>query len=487
MDIIFSAQLASTSSNTTISHGASQQSTARLAELSEYVKTTKPDRALLPHEGLGEDRIRRFSDFPKVSFWTEHKWHVWLNGGGGSAQVGMPAGLLGKATKETSRRRRFLEDINGLPLESSYVHRMRDFCRAFAKMMEQRAYAPPTWREVDLHVAELFYDAIRKKFPEVQLCEGNWKADNLMSQVYYDWKRPSRATKRPRDANENDSKQQQVSLFEAKYSIPPSDTAPMPGPSLAKKARKNSPMPLQDVKSLDAGARADKGKGVAKNPLLIQDDLHHAIASPQASSVLPAASGVTSTGSAGVGQAQAQIEKREGDDAGASDKVPTAQPRNDERSAPPAVGTASVDIAEPIAGEGRVTVDPPEVSKSVAGVQVPTHQRKDSREKPWPPPEDTIQPKWVYARHWAAENPSSTRQTFEDHYKKLSPAERKYAHKVSKSTSMYGSADRSMMVQKCEQTLRSHVVREDAGYNLAFGFRNAAASCPSSGQNSPRE
>ncbi|OSD00950.1 hypothetical protein PYCCODRAFT_1426160 [Trametes coccinea BRFM310] len=354
---------------------------AELARLAEYVKASKPDRALLPDECLGEDRIRRFSDFPKVAFWTEHKWHKWFKGAGGSAQVGQPAGLLGKAAQENSRRRRFLEDINGDQLESSYVHRMREFCRSFANTMEQRGFTPSTWRDVDLHVAELFYDAMRKKFPEVQLCEGNWKAEHLMSQVYYDWKRPSRGTKRP-SGGTNENRPHTVSLSEAKYLIPPVDmpSSAAPGPSSSKKARVESPAPTPPPMATLDVVRADKGKAVAINHLLMADDLDHTIITPSDVIITPCES-----------------------------RPP--EPPVDEPSAGPIASTAATvhargeDSALPLATTAVLATEPTGTTgRSTSGAHVPTtasQQRKETKatRKPWPPAEDNVQPKSVASSH----------------------------------------------------------------------------------------
>ncbi|CDO78077.1 hypothetical protein BN946_scf185020.g3 [Trametes cinnabarina] len=376
---------------------------AELARLAEYVKVSKPDRALLPDECLGEDRIRRFSDFPKVAFWTEHKWYKWFKGAGGSAQVGQPAGLLGKATQENSRRRRFLEDINGDQLESSYVHRMCEFCRSFANTMEQRGFTPSTWRDVDLHVAELFYDAMRKKFPEVQLCEGNWKAEHLMSQVYYDWKRPSRGTKRP-SGGTNENHPHTVSLSEAKYLIPPVDmpSSAAPGPSSSKKARVESPAPMPPPMATLDVVRADKGKAVAIDHLLMADDLDHTIITPSDVIITPC---------------ESRPPEPPVDEPSAGPSVVADRPHADaavcdiERDGPCAVASTAAtvhargeDSALPLATTAVLATEPTGTTRSTLGAHVPTtasQQRKETKatRKPWPPAEDNVQPKSVASSH----------------------------------------------------------------------------------------
>ncbi|OSD03936.1 hypothetical protein PYCCODRAFT_1433846 [Trametes coccinea BRFM310] len=444
-------------------------------DLMAYVKSIKPDHALTENEGLGEDHVRRFSDYPNVRFWTESRWTKWLKeqDRDGAARVGQSAGLRGKATKSESKRRRFLEDADGHELDPDYISRMREFCRSFAKMMARRGCLPATWKDVDLHIAELFHDALRMKFPEIQLCDGNWKANLLMSQVYYDWKRPRPTHGTKRAASPHDMPADAAELADAKFtisatrgSVPPTKILRVASPQatshsvitpvLPASAFTNetppSPKTEQSAKqavtatsrteplSLVPPSRIDKGKQRAVHPSIFNDDLDHSIDSAEIAMLAAVDQGTQSSGSptdipAASGSTSRQLDTSAENDpvrvgmisqstSSAAAQDHAASPA-DAKSQPSGLVTSNASLPTDVP-----PLDPAYVvtqSLPVPSLSTTTGLRKKSKaqEKPWPPAEGIVQPKWTYARTWAAEHPGSTRQDFEGHYAGLSVNEKK--------------------------------------------------------------
>ncbi|OSD02893.1 hypothetical protein PYCCODRAFT_1435177 [Trametes coccinea BRFM310] len=445
-------------------------------DLMAYVKSIKPDHALTENERMGEDHIRRFSDYPNVCFWTESRWTKWLKeqDRDGAARVGQSAGLRGKATKSESKRRRFLEDADGQELDPDYISRMREFCRSFAKMMARRGCLPAIWKDVDLHIAELFHDALRMKFPEIQLCDGNWKANLLMSQVYYDWKRPRPAHGTKRPASPHDMATDSGELADAKFTIsanrssaPPTKiprvaspqatshsviSPVLPAPAFmnmtppSPQAEQSAQQPVtaaSRTEPLSPGppSRIDKGKQRAVHSSIVctyNISRDHSIDSEEVAmpaavnqgtqsfgvpTDVPAASGSSSQNPVRV---ETRMISQSNSSAAAQDRWQAASPA-DTKTQPSDLATSNTSLP---------TDAPPRDPAYVATQSLPvpsssttTGLRKKSnlkaQEKPWPPAEGILQPKWTYARTWAAEHPGSTRQDFEAHYAGLSGNEKK--------------------------------------------------------------
>lgn len=116
----------------------------------------------------------------------------------------------------------YYETVDGEPVEGHYLTDTRSFCRQFALLLERLECAPATWGDADIEITTVFYEAVRTRFPPLQLCAGDWKAQKLMTDTYNAWNRY-----RGDDANAK-ALVTDVSLADAPYKLEEDPAVPPP-------------------------------------------------------------------------------------------------------------------------------------------------------------------------------------------------------------------------------------------------------------------
>ncbi|CDO74656.1 hypothetical protein BN946_scf184874.g2 [Trametes cinnabarina] len=176
-----------------------------------FLDVVKGDRGLLPGEEPGTDRLRYSTDFPKVKFWQQSAWNDHEKTLKGSVQIGQVVGVKGKSRSAQGENVSclFVEDANGVPVDGHYIRRAREFATNFLDYLKAHTKNVGKWEKVDIRAREAFIDALRRKFPEFQVCEDNWKGHQLMKSIYYD-----RVARPPRTGK---PKQESADLEDAKY------------------------------------------------------------------------------------------------------------------------------------------------------------------------------------------------------------------------------------------------------------------------------
>lgn len=68
--------------------------------------------------------------------------------------------------------------------------RLRDLCshaRVIWTRFQQVGHAPSTWGRTDAETVQVYHRKMCTKFPELGLCENDWKADQLATENYPFW------------------------------------------------------------------------------------------------------------------------------------------------------------------------------------------------------------------------------------------------------------------------------------------------------------
>ncbi|TBU29094.1 hypothetical protein BD311DRAFT_777862 [Dichomitus squalens] len=325
---------------------------------------------------------------------------------------------------------------------------------------------------------ELFYTALRKKYPLFQLCHNNAKGNIFMTHAYYEavtrkWENISAA-----NVNLNDAKYSMKTLSdEEDPSENPHDVpnASAPGPSTTRTPAKRPsddflvpPKPAQrmrtradDSENDVALSQAQKGKGRATPSLLslviaavqpsprVADHLNP----PQSAGDVPETAPPLETPLASVPSTSAPVDTVSRPPAPtptvpSSEQhpptshhdhpaLPVAQPLLHTPHPAPDVSSSPDDAPamQPIipacpdavdAGESSTPADasqaPPPTAKSTT-TKKPRAPRKTPQ---WPPPPDLLGAKWAYARNWYADTNGSQAE-FEKHYKSMTPTDRRNA------------------------------------------------------------
>ncbi|EJF61910.1 hypothetical protein DICSQDRAFT_136037 [Dichomitus squalens LYAD-421 SS1] len=153
------------------------------------MESVKPIDSLKPEEEEpGEDHVRHREDFPNIKFFTARDWTEYKRDNKKSTRDGEPV-IRGKAKSSLGENHTalYLERTDGQPADGDYVNDARKFARTLINLALTSKYKMPRkWSEADIWFQELFYTALRKRFPLFQLCHNNAKGNFSMTQAYYE-------------------------------------------------------------------------------------------------------------------------------------------------------------------------------------------------------------------------------------------------------------------------------------------------------------
>ncbi|KAL1942996.1 hypothetical protein VTO73DRAFT_4667 [Trametes versicolor] len=238
----------------------------------EFLQYIKADRSLLPDEEPGTDCLRQARDFPKVlKWWKENSWRAYLKAGRGSSKIGNSTGNQGKTRAANGENVSclYIEDADGVAVDGHCIRRLREFAaNTLTYMKEHKLLLGATrWEDVDVRVRETCVDALRRKFPELQACEENWKTHVFMKEAYYEnIGRPPRVRK---------TEPVPVSLNDAEYVVdddfnpsPIDDNPPTSLPTATATISSSAPQPKPRPKRKTPPDSETAGAGPSKRPHL---------------------------------------------------------------------------------------------------------------------------------------------------------------------------------------------------------------------------
>ena len=122
-------------------------------------------------------------DYPLVKYWYRHEWTNAENSQ--VAVIGAPG--KARASQGENVTLRFVEDENGNMIDGFRATTIRKFSREIWSGLGTIGKAPKSWGKVDSKVAAEYRTEMGRKFPELRLCDGNWKADLIATLNYPSW------------------------------------------------------------------------------------------------------------------------------------------------------------------------------------------------------------------------------------------------------------------------------------------------------------
>ncbi|TBU53102.1 hypothetical protein BD310DRAFT_994333 [Dichomitus squalens] len=430
-------------------------------------ESVKATHALRPEEPLGHDEVREQHKFPNVKFFTGRHWTSWKRDNKKTTRIGEEP-VRGKkmSAQGVNHTAHYVEHIDGTPAEGDYINDARKFCRTFINLARGTQYPlPKKWGDADTWLQDLFYTALRKKFPLFQLCHNNSKGEAFMAYTYYEavtrkWGKASsqpvhlnkalHTIGSPSDSEESESESVRDVHTSGPSARPTSNKRPsgndevVAGPR--KQARTELGVARDVVEAPPAPSKPAKGKERADLGLL------HVAPPP---SILPPTD--TSPTSTSAAQSAAS--------ASTSSMATSAQ----FMQAPPVALSplASLTTLAMVSGATGVIPSPPSPPTPTnpnvpaeGGVDISASPPEDvtppgtapSNEQPskpvettaskkpraprktmqWPPAPDLKGAKWVYARKWYMDA-HGTLEAFEAHYKTLSSSDRRKLGRVAPS------------------------------------------------------
>ncbi len=126
-------------------------------------------------------------DYPKVKFWYRRDWST-FKGANNSTEIGVEP-VRGKTlmSKGINKNAKYIEDADGVPVDGYKLRDILAHARSVWESLKTIRRAPLSWGKADAEVAQRYRHEMRTKFPQFELCENDWKADQLATDHYPSW------------------------------------------------------------------------------------------------------------------------------------------------------------------------------------------------------------------------------------------------------------------------------------------------------------
>jgi hypothetical protein len=142
---------------------------------------------LKDQENKEGEPLRR-EDYPNVRFWTKRDWldrseqesdNMILDNSGRRGKA--------RASQGINVTMRYVEDENGKLVNGHRATEMRRHARLIWVHMAKSGGPPLSWGKADVKLSQTYCQEMRQRFPELALCDLDWKADQIATDNYPSW------------------------------------------------------------------------------------------------------------------------------------------------------------------------------------------------------------------------------------------------------------------------------------------------------------
>lgn len=139
---------------------------------------------------LPDSPAEQESRYPKVRFWRRSQWKVHnekLKGvtdptTNGDVVRGKTAVSQGENISTL-----YIEDEHGNPVDGHRLTDIRKVARRIWNKFADVGQAPPTWGKANMNFTNEYRREMGRHFPELRLCENDWKSELLAIENYPSW------------------------------------------------------------------------------------------------------------------------------------------------------------------------------------------------------------------------------------------------------------------------------------------------------------
>ncbi|KAF8480702.1 hypothetical protein JB92DRAFT_3133028 [Gautieria morchelliformis] len=125
------------------------------------------------------------SDYPNVPYWTRSDWDLRAN-----SSVGMPEDDTNANNDSLPcKSMAFITTQDGAPTTNAQAKAIRKTERHVWSELVKTHTDPVSWAKAPISTLDFYRDEMYKHHPDLQLCEGHWKADLLAILDYPSWHR----------------------------------------------------------------------------------------------------------------------------------------------------------------------------------------------------------------------------------------------------------------------------------------------------------
>ena len=130
----------------------------------------------------------RREDYPDVRFWTRRDW-IDRSSQENDAMVLDSGSRRGKtrASQGINVTMLYVEDENGTAIDGHRAAEIRQYARLIWVHMSNNGELPTSWGKASIKLSQSYCREMRQRFPELALCELDWKADQIATDNYPSW------------------------------------------------------------------------------------------------------------------------------------------------------------------------------------------------------------------------------------------------------------------------------------------------------------
>ena len=131
------------------------------------------------------------TDYPKVRYWFKKDWINRKKENSAITSINVEpsssSSHKGRGPQGINVTLRYVEDDQGNIIDGYRASEMRKFARSIWGQLAATGKAPKTWGKAELDVAAHYRHEMCHRFPELMLCEFDWKAEQLATDNYPNW------------------------------------------------------------------------------------------------------------------------------------------------------------------------------------------------------------------------------------------------------------------------------------------------------------
>ena len=126
-------------------------------------------------------------DYPHVKYWFKRDWSQQQNEHAAEANNSCAQRGRGRAAKGINVSMRYVEFENGEMISGDRATEIRRFARSIWVLLGNKGSLPATWGAADIETRKLYSQEMCKRFPELKLCDLDWKAEQIATDNYPSW------------------------------------------------------------------------------------------------------------------------------------------------------------------------------------------------------------------------------------------------------------------------------------------------------------
>ena len=125
------------------------------------------------------------SDYPHIKFWTKQEWVNYSN----KDVTSTTDKTRGKsrAAQGVNVTMRFAEIADGTVVDGHIAGNIRRCARSTWVHLANKGEAPQKWRSASMLVIRSYHDEMYRRFPFLQYCDDDWKAEQIAMDNYPSW------------------------------------------------------------------------------------------------------------------------------------------------------------------------------------------------------------------------------------------------------------------------------------------------------------